>query len=760
MRRFFLFLLVMVAVVTGAEAQEKFMSQCVTIQKASGDSIPIDISYFYGLSPQVKNGKIVWEMEFGAYDGMRKVTEEDVTSIDYRSEAEVRNMVRQALVEFYKATNGDKWNKNDNWCSNKPIDEWFGVIKGSDVPYVQGLELEGNNLTGHLPDGDCLLRMGSLGSLYLWDNEIGGTIPSCLDHLYTLYGFHLNRNHLTGEISEKLFELPYMERFEVEGSKLTGPMPAGLSRLMNQNFNVNVSGNDLSGEVPEAIYKHPRFSQLWDYILPQSGHLVLPDIPAPVFDVEDINGNRFSTADIYKDNVLTLLYNYSSAQSGYTDKLAQAYQTYKSKGFEVLGLIPGGKEEVMSYLHENNISWLNLDPEGFLDFFNRYFIYLNYVNLVDQNGNIVFTSLMDENGKMENTEWMGSTRDQLLFDVLAEKFGTLDYTLYTSTDYSRDGEVMTLQKATIGQGVDIVFVGNAFVDKDMEPGGKYEQKMKEAMEQFFAYEPYTSLRERFNVYAVKAVSPNKEIVEGATQAITSNEDAFAYAQKVKQLIADRPMRVNIVYNSYNAGRSVCYMYDDGSYVAWMYSGVNRVLNHEAGGHGVGRLLDEYVEDNANSVPSKEEKENLEKMWTELGQGANIDLHSDVTKTRWSRLAADKRYAAEGLGAYEGAATYGRDVYRPTQNSMMRYNDIPFNAPSREAIYKYVMQESEGKNWKYDYETFVRFDKKGLQQYVESLTSAGARSTDGGKLGDEREKEWLRPLPPVFVPGTWRDALKK
>ena len=74
--------------------------------------------------------------------------------------------------------------------------------------------------------------------------------------------------------------------------------------------------------------------------------------------------------------------------------------------------------------------------------------------------------------------------------------------------------------------------------------------------------------------------------------------------------------------------------------------------------------------------------------------------------------------------------------------------------------KYVMQESEGKNWKYDYETFVRFDKKGLQQYVESLTAAGARSTGGGKLGHEREKEWLRPLPPVFVPGTWRDALKK
>ena len=32
-----------------------------------------------------------------------------------------------------------------------------------------------------------------------------------------------------------------------------------------------------------------------------------------------------------------------------------------------------------------------------------------------------------------------------------------------------------------------------------------------------------------------------------------------------------------------------------------------------------------------------------------------------------------------------------------------------NAPSREQIYKTVMQMSEGSNWTYDYEEFVRFD---------------------------------------------------
>jgi hypothetical protein len=699
----------------------------------------------------------VWDLTFGTQDGMKTYTEEDVTSIEFQTEEEVTNMVKKALTEFYEATNGDQWANNENWCSDKPIGEWFGVIIDIDkgpMPYPLNLRLFENQLSGHLPDGDTMQRLVGLRKLYLWGNEIGGELPKSLEHMYSLEGVLMDSNQLTGEIPQKMTELPFFGCFEVGKNKMTGPIPASLSRLMDRDFMINLSGNDFSGELPAEIVNHPRFGQLWDYIVPQGGHLAVPDIPAPVMDVTDVNGNHFSTTDVYKNNILTLLYNYSSSKSDYTDKLAKAYEVYKSKGFEVLGMIPGAEdvEEVMEYLHENNINWMNIDPKGFIGFYNRYFLYLNFVNLVDQDGHIVFTSLMDENGKMEDDGWLGSTRDQMLFDVLEEKFGTVDYTPYTSTDYSADGEVLTLQKATKGLGLDIVFVGNAFTDKDMAPGGKYETKMKEAMEQFFVYEPLTSLRDRFNVYAVKAVSPNHELYEGTKQAISSNEEAFAYARKVKDLIPDRPLRVNVIYNSYNAGRSITYIYDDASYVALMANGINRVLNHEGAGHGIGRLLDEYVEDSPNSVPTAEVKAYLEKEWTDFGRGANIDLNADVTQTRWSHLAADSRYAAEGLGAYEGAGTYGREVYRPTINSMMRYNDIPFNAPSREAIYKYVMQESEGPDWVYDYETFVAFDEAGRQQFADALQVAAARGDDG-QANQTKLGEQVRPLPPVFVKGT-------
>ena len=759
MKRFIFSLLVMATAIISVKAQSLYFGQCVNIAKSTGDSITLYLPACLSISPQVKDGNIVWELHFNTERGEVTNIEENVTSIECLSETEVREQIRQALVEFYKSTNGDEWSNNDNWCSDKPYEEWFGVETEMSTPFVTKLSLEGNNLSGQFPGGNSMSRLAGLQRLHLWSNQIGGSFPKALEHNYTLQGVLMDWNQLTGELPESLFDLPYLDRFEVESNQLTGTIPANVARLMDKDFKINLSGNDFSGEVPESIVNHPRFSQLWDYIVPQSGHLALPDIPAPILDVEDINGNHFSTADIYKDNVLTLLYNYSSSWSGFSDKLAKAYESYKPKGFEVLGLMPGNVEAVMEYLRENNITWLNLNPEGFLSFFNRYFMYLNLVHLVDRNGNIVFTTLMDENGKMENTGPRGSTRDELLFDVLEKEFGSIDFTPYTSTDYSRDGEVLTLQKATKGQGVDIVFVGNCFTDKDMEPGGKYEKKMNEAMEQFFAYEPYTSLRDRFNVYAVKAVSPNQELYEGTKQAIFTDEDAFTYAQKVKELIPDRPMRVNVIFNSYNAGRSFCNMYDDASYVAYMLTGVNRVLNHEGGGHGVGRLLDEYVEDNANSVPTEENLQILEDQWKNLGRGANIDIHSDVTQTRWSRLAADDRYAAEELGAYEGAATFGRLVYRPTQNSMMRNNDIPFNAPSREAIYRFVMQESEGPDWKYDYETFVAFDELGRQQYAAALRTAAARAKDGAPEANKDDVS-TRPLPPVFIPGTWKDALKK
>lgn len=95
--------------------------------------------------------------------------------------------------------------------------------------------------------------------------------------------------------------------------------------------------------------------------------------------------------------------------------------------------------------------------------------------------------------------------------------------------------------------------------------------------------------------------------------------------------------------------------------------------------------------------------------------------------------------------------------------MMRYNDMPFNAPSREAIYKRVMQLSEGDTWTYDYETFVAFDAAGHQQFVDVLNSAsrartrGSNGRDGSTL---KSQSRITTRPPVFLKGTWRDVIRR
>lgn len=734
---------------------DPYIGQLMTINLTSGETLLSELS-LYGVTPRYKDGEVVWIVN-NYVDN--PYTIKNVKNVVFTTPEESLAAAREALIAFYKATDGDNWANNTNWCSDKPINEWFGVNPyDSEFPYVRSLKLESNNLNGSLPGNGSFLKLGALSSILLYGNKLSGPLPmEDLQRNMMIQIFSMSKNQLTGSLPEEFVALPLLVKLSISENRLTGKIPAGITKLMDEKNMLNLSGNDFSGTVPDAILNHPRFHVMWDDIIPQDGHLTLPTIPGYRLEVSDLDGNKFNTTDIYKNNIYTLIFNYSSARGKFADKLKIAYSTYKKKGFEVLGMNPGDAEVINDYLHRNKITWLNLDPKSFKDAIGRYYIYNNFINLVDQQGNVVFTSIMDDTGKQENM-WGLSKRDTLVFDVLAEKFGQVDFTPYSSTDFSHDGEVMTLQQATVGNGVDIVFIGNCFVDKDMAPGGLYEQKMREAMEQFFAYEPYTSLRKRFNVYAVKAVSKNAELYDGCEQAIESDADAFNYAKKVPTLIPNRPLRVNLIYNSYNAGRSFTTWYNDHSYLAFMLNGINRVLNHEGGGHGIGRLRDEYVEE-AGTTATQELKDSYERSWSVYGRGANIDIHADVTQTRWARFAADSRYAAEGLGAYEGSGLVQYGIYRPTQNSMMRYNDTPFNAPSREAIYKYVMQESEGPSWIYDYETFVEFDAKGREEFAAAFAAASREARGEAQSASSEVDKATLPLPPVIVKGTWQDAVK-
>jgi len=381
----------------------------------------------------------------------------------------------------------------------------------------------------------------------------------------------------------------------------------------------------------------------------------------------------------------------------------------------------------------------------------------------DQNGQLVYKAEYNANCPGWKHELVHERCNNFLRSYLGEPAEHPEFSaeIYTSTDYSRDGEVVALQEATVGQGINMVFLGEAYVDKDMESGGLYEQKMMEAMEAFFSVEPYKSMRERFNVYAVKVVSPNSIFGERGKQAINQNNKlCFEYANKIPNADKNPPM-VTVIYRTFvwgsSMGRSHTNMYEDGSFVAYIICGLDddsdvNTLIHESGGHGFAGLLDEYVESGNEELTLPEEKKSyLDNVWVKSSWGANVDWHNDVTTVKWSHFLNDARYADDGLGLYEGAYLYGHGAYRPTENSMMRHNNAPFNAPSREQIYKRIMQLSEGEGWKYDYEEFVKFDEKSRK--------SESRSTIKPLTEAERREYIKNHRPPTFIKGTWRDAMK-
>ncbi len=332
----------------------------------------------------------------------------------------------------------------------------------------------------------------------------------------------------------------------------------------------------------------------------------------------------------------------------------------------------------------------------------------------------------------------------------------------TSMDYvTGDKNVHVLQKHTKGNGVPLVFMGDGFLDVDIA-SGYYLEVMERGMEMFFTEEPVQSLREYFDVWAVTAVSQNNAfggpystkfacVLEGnGSTGISGNHDMVAsYASVVPEIAAsstllDETMAIVILNTTAYAGTTFFgFTAQNGttSEFAIGYCPIieglesenfRRVLCHECIGHGFTKLLDEYSYEQQGRIPESQiaNYQNMQR----IGWAANVDFTNNRETVLWKHFLADSRYKGkdangEELGVYEGACTYWRGAYRPTNESMMRSNMHGFNTPSREAIYKRVMKVAYGSEWKYDYEEFVEFDLK----HQPKPRSTASRSTETNKL---------------------------
>jgi len=299
-------------------------------------------------------------------------------------------------------------------------------------------------------------------------------------------------------------------------------------------------------------------------------------------------------------------------------------------------------------------------------------------------------------------------------------------------EYGED-EWITLQKATKGNngGINIVLLGDGFNAKDIA-SGKYLNDIKQEVEYFFGIEPYKTYRDYFNVYTAIPLSTESGV--GTVNTIRYNrfnttftggvglkadyDEVFDYALGAPTVNKGNLNQTLIIMvpNSTDYG-GICQMWEDGSAIAFCPQSTygypldtRGVIQHEAGGHGFGKLGDEYIYHNAfidfcdctccghvfefNAAKS-------------LGWFDNLELTGKMHSVGWSHLIFDDRYS-DIVDIYEGGYMHNRGVFRSEPNSCMN-NDIPYYSTiSRESIVKRIKAYA-GET--YSFEDFVKNDKR-------------------------------------------------
>ena len=332
------------------------------------------------------------------------------------------------------------------------------------------------------------------------------------------------------------------------------------------------------------------------------------------------------------------------------------------------------------------------------------------------------------------TSGTGKTALKLTFQPLAHgagnRSGTITFAMqnYTTScevnqydyEYEEDG-CLTLQTATKGNrgGIDIVFVGDGY-DGATISDGTYLDLVRYQTKCFFAIEPYKSMRDYFNVYVTFPLSQEKGVntmntyvnnhfgtLQGISSLLSSSDLLNTSSQliietdEVQQYVVDntpveednlwRTLVIavpnstdyegNTVFQGNGLAISICPPSEQ------PYPRDTRgTIQHEAGGHGFGKLGDEMIITNL-FAPNRVKQDIEDKQRS--GWYANLSTTGKLSQVPWAEFIFDTDYS-DYVDVYEGGYGYTRGIYRPEANSCMNYGIPYYNMPSRLSIYRRIL----------------------------------------------------------------------
>ena len=309
---------------------------------------------------------------------------------------------RAALVDLFESAGGADWRRSDNWLSDLPIANWYGV-RTDQEGHVTGLNLENNGLNGPIPDLRTLtsltsLNLGinrlsgsipdlsasagltflslqqnqltggvpdltslvSLRHLDLGDNQLTGRIP-VLDGLTGLNALRLSNNRLTGTIPD-LSALASLKRLELNANQLTGPVPE-LCSLSDLTY-VYLGSNQLTGTIPE-LCDLPHLKVL--YLSNNQLTGTIPDLSALTsLEILYLSNNGL-TGSIPDLSALTNLWRLSLGSNQLTGTVPELHGLTKlTQLFLENNLLTGPIPDLSSLLRLTDLNLSNNSLEGFV----------------------------------------------------------------------------------------------------------------------------------------------------------------------------------------------------------------------------------------------------------------------------------------------------------------------------------------------------------------------------------------------------------